>query len=174
MKAAPGPRLELLLPLPRRGAAADPFCLIHAHLPCAALLPATPFLITAPAGIGFSTAEVKLDRLPGWEPHSYGYHGDDGHAFSGRSTGRAYGPIYTTGGWGRHNRHSRTGRTGWLACCSCCKGGPFAGGSPAACRPCQGSAVVLPPPAATCLPSAHSINLPAHPFVSWCVCTALC
>ncbi|KAL4443421.1 hypothetical protein ABPG75_011158 [Micractinium tetrahymenae] len=50
-------------------------------------------------GIGFSTAEVKLDRLPGWEPHSYGYHGDDGHAFSGRGTGRAYGPIYTTGDW---------------------------------------------------------------------------
>ncbi|KAL4429173.1 hypothetical protein ABPG77_010152 [Micractinium sp. CCAP 211/92] len=50
-------------------------------------------------GIGFSTAEVKLDRLPGWEPHSYGYHGDDGHAFSGRGTGRAYGPVYTTGDW---------------------------------------------------------------------------
>ena len=25
------------------------------------------------------------------------YHGDDGHAFSGRGTGRAYGPIYSTG-----------------------------------------------------------------------------
>ncbi|EFN58155.1 hypothetical protein CHLNCDRAFT_34313, partial [Chlorella variabilis] len=50
-------------------------------------------------GIGFSTADVKLDRLPGWEPHSYGYHGDDGHAFSGRGTGRAYGPVYTTGDW---------------------------------------------------------------------------
>ncbi|KAI3427988.1 hypothetical protein D9Q98_006376 [Chlorella vulgaris] len=50
-------------------------------------------------GIGFSTAEVKLDRLPGWEPHSYGYHGDDGHAFSGRGTGKAYGPHYTTGDW---------------------------------------------------------------------------
>ncbi|PSC72505.1 Ran-binding 10 [Micractinium conductrix] len=50
-------------------------------------------------GIGFSTAEVELDRLPGWEPHSYGYHGDDGHAFSGRGTGRAYGPIYSTGDW---------------------------------------------------------------------------
>ena len=57
--------------------------------PCAAL---------PRAGIGFSSAEVKLDRLPGWEPHSYGYHGDDGHAFSGRGTGRAYGPTYTTGG----------------------------------------------------------------------------
>ncbi|PRW56754.1 Ran-binding 10 [Chlorella sorokiniana] len=50
-------------------------------------------------GIGFSTGDVKLDRLPGWEPHSYGYHGDDGHAFSGRGTGRAYGPTYTTGDW---------------------------------------------------------------------------
>jgi Ran-binding protein 9/10 len=50
-------------------------------------------------GIGFCTRDVNLDRLPGWEPHSYGYHGDDGHVFSGRGTGRAYGPMYTTGDW---------------------------------------------------------------------------
>lgn len=29
--------------------------------------------------------------------HVCRYHGDDGHAFSGRGTGRAYGPTYTTG-----------------------------------------------------------------------------
>lgn len=29
--------------------------------------------------------------------HLCRYHGDDGHAFSGRGTGRAYGPTYTTG-----------------------------------------------------------------------------
>ena len=50
-------------------------------------------------GIGFSVQEVKLDRLPGWEPHSYGYHGDDGHVFNGRGTGRPYGPVFGTGDW---------------------------------------------------------------------------
>ncbi|GAB4824065.1 hypothetical protein N2152v2_011111 [Parachlorella kessleri] len=50
-------------------------------------------------GIGFAVRDVKLDRLPGWEPHSYGYHGDDGHAFSGRGTGRPYGPCFGTGDW---------------------------------------------------------------------------
>ena len=50
-------------------------------------------------GIGLSVKDVKLDRLPGWEPKSYGYHGDDGHVFNGRGTGRPYGPMYTTGDW---------------------------------------------------------------------------
>lgn len=50
-------------------------------------------------GIGFAVADVKIDRLPGWEPNSYGYHGDDGHVFSGRGAGRHYGPVFTTGDW---------------------------------------------------------------------------
>lgn len=29
-------------------------------------------------GIGFGDATFKLSRQPGWEPHSFGYHGDDG------------------------------------------------------------------------------------------------
>ncbi len=49
------------------------------------------------AGIGFSAHGVKLDRLPGWEPHSYGYHGDDGMAFQSCGTGKPYGPIFATG-----------------------------------------------------------------------------
>ncbi len=32
-----------------------------------------------------------------WEAHSYGYHGDDGHAFSGSGHGRAYGPPFGAG-----------------------------------------------------------------------------
>ncbi|GAX74886.1 hypothetical protein CEUSTIGMA_g2332.t1 [Chlamydomonas eustigma] len=48
-------------------------------------------------GIGFQTEEVNLGRLPGWESHSYGYHGDDGHCFSGNGRGQPYGPKYTTG-----------------------------------------------------------------------------
>lgn len=48
-------------------------------------------------GVGFSTGGVRLNRLPGWEPHSYGYHGDDGMAFESCGTGKPYGPVYATG-----------------------------------------------------------------------------
>ncbi|KAJ3160238.1 hypothetical protein HDU86_001074 [Geranomyces michiganensis] len=48
-------------------------------------------------GIGFSTQSVQLNRLPGWEENSWGYHGDDGHSFCCSGTGRKYGPSYTTG-----------------------------------------------------------------------------
>lgn len=33
----------------------------------------------------------------GWDDMSWGYHGDDGHAFSCSGTGRSYGPTFTTG-----------------------------------------------------------------------------
>lgn len=48
-------------------------------------------------GIGLCVSDVNPDKLPGWEPHSYGYHGDDGHAFQGSGRGRDYGPKYATG-----------------------------------------------------------------------------
>ncbi|KAF5842711.1 concanavalin A-like lectin/glucanase domain-containing protein [Dunaliella salina] len=48
-------------------------------------------------GIGFQTEDVLLSRLPGWDPHSYGYHGDDGNAFQGSGAGRSFGPTYGTG-----------------------------------------------------------------------------
>ncbi|CAE6463310.1 unnamed protein product [Rhizoctonia solani] len=48
-------------------------------------------------GIGFSTREVGLNRLPGWEPMSWGYHGDDGNSFAGQSDGTPYGPVFGTG-----------------------------------------------------------------------------
>ena len=35
-------------------------------------------------------------RLPGWDKHSYGYHGDDGHSFCSSGTGQPYGPTFTT------------------------------------------------------------------------------
>ncbi len=37
-----------------------------------------------------------MNRLPGWEANSWGYHGDDGHLFSSSGTGKAYGPSFTT------------------------------------------------------------------------------
>ena len=48
-------------------------------------------------GIGLSTQGVNLNRLPGWDKNSYGYHGDDGHSFCATGTGQSYGPTFTTG-----------------------------------------------------------------------------
>ncbi|KAF9578098.1 hypothetical protein BGW38_006303, partial [Lunasporangiospora selenospora] len=48
-------------------------------------------------GVGVCTASVVLDRLPGWEPQSWGYHGDDGNSFGGCGNGRSFGPVFTTG-----------------------------------------------------------------------------
>ncbi|KAI8369692.1 CTLH/CRA C-terminal to lish motif domain-containing protein [Blakeslea trispora] len=39
----------------------------------------------------------SLDRLPGWEENSWGYHGENGQIFSGPGTGKNYGPRYGTG-----------------------------------------------------------------------------
>ncbi len=47
--------------------------------------------------MGFAVGDVRLDRMPGWDPHSYGYHGDDGNAFSGDGDSLPYGPLFTTG-----------------------------------------------------------------------------
>ncbi|KAJ9156493.1 SPRY domain-containing protein [Pleurostoma richardsiae] len=48
-------------------------------------------------GIGFSSKNVALSRAPGWEPESWGYHGDDGHCFASQNVGKHYGPTFTTG-----------------------------------------------------------------------------
>ncbi|KAF7986210.1 hypothetical protein HWV62_38642 [Athelia sp. TMB] len=47
--------------------------------------------------IGLSAGDVKLSRLPGWERHSWGYHGDDGNAFAADKDGRPFGPTFGTG-----------------------------------------------------------------------------
>ncbi|KAK9899895.1 SPRY-domain-containing protein [Cystobasidium minutum MCA 4210] len=48
-------------------------------------------------GIGFSSRAVDLERLPGWNPESYGYHGDDGKAFACSGTGQAYSERFGSG-----------------------------------------------------------------------------
>ncbi|KXJ22092.1 ran-binding protein 9 [Exaiptasia diaphana] len=48
-------------------------------------------------GIGLSAQGVNMNRLPGWEKNSYGFHGDDGHSFCSSGTGKPYGPTFTTG-----------------------------------------------------------------------------
>ncbi|KAI9758716.1 MAG: hypothetical protein M4579_002891 [Chaenotheca gracillima] len=45
-------------------------------------------------GLGFSGPKVQLTRLPGWQPDSWAYHGDDGRSFSGQSAGINYGPKF--------------------------------------------------------------------------------
>lgn len=46
-------------------------------------------------GIGFSGSKPNLNRLPGWEIDSWGYHGDDGYSFACSATGKAYGPKFS-------------------------------------------------------------------------------
>ena len=48
-------------------------------------------------GVGLSALGVNMNRLPGWDKNSYGYHGDDGHSFRSSGTGQQYGPTFTTG-----------------------------------------------------------------------------
>lgn len=51
-------------------------------------------------GIGLtasSASNFKMNRLPGWDKQSYGYHGDDGNSFCSSGNGQPYGPTFTTG-----------------------------------------------------------------------------
>jgi hypothetical protein len=65
----------------------DPYIAISNHLTS----------VRTSIGIGFSSKSVPLSRLPGWEPDSWAYHGDDGNSFCCQSTGRSYGPAFTAG-----------------------------------------------------------------------------
>ena len=48
-------------------------------------------------GIGICDKSVPLSRLPGWDPNSYGYHGDDGLFFAQSGKGTTYGPTFEKG-----------------------------------------------------------------------------
>lgn len=48
-------------------------------------------------GVGFSGVKASLEKLPGWDSDSWAYHGDDGMSFCCQSTGKPYGPQYSTG-----------------------------------------------------------------------------
>ncbi|KAI8809317.1 ran-binding protein 9-like protein [Cladochytrium replicatum] len=47
-------------------------------------------------GVGFCDRDVSLERLPGWEKNSWGYHGDDGNSFCCKGKGEHYGPTFET------------------------------------------------------------------------------
>lgn len=38
--------------------------------------------------------QLPLNRLPGWEPRTWGYHADDGNAFGGSGQGKKFGPTF--------------------------------------------------------------------------------
>ena len=48
-------------------------------------------------GVGLCAHGVNMNKLPGWEKDSYGYHADDGHSFCTSGAGEDYGPTFTTG-----------------------------------------------------------------------------
>lgn len=48
-------------------------------------------------GIGLSKEGGDLNRMPGWDPSCYGYHGDDGNFFNSSGNGTPYGPKFGTG-----------------------------------------------------------------------------
>ncbi|CAI2177082.1 2127_t:CDS:2, partial [Funneliformis geosporum] len=47
-------------------------------------------------GIGFCTKSASLNKMPGWEDSSWGYHGDDGNTYL-NNDGKSYGPKFMTG-----------------------------------------------------------------------------
>ncbi|KAI1262608.1 ran-binding protein [Xylariaceae sp. FL1019] len=47
--------------------------------------------------IGFASKNVALTRPPGWEPESWGLHGDDGDLYAGGNNGKKYGDSSTFG-----------------------------------------------------------------------------
>jgi len=48
-------------------------------------------------GIGFTDENFKNNREPGWEPNSYGYHGDDGYLYHGPGRhNNDFGPTFST------------------------------------------------------------------------------
>ncbi|KAI0146204.1 SPRY domain-containing protein [Xylariaceae sp. FL1272] len=47
--------------------------------------------------IGFASKNVALARPPGWEPESWGLHGDDGDLYAGGNNGKKYGDSSTFG-----------------------------------------------------------------------------
>ena len=48
-------------------------------------------------GVGLTDASAKLGRQPGWEPGTFGYHGDDGRKYHARGSGEPYGPRFGNG-----------------------------------------------------------------------------
>uniref|UniRef100_A0A1B0BHV8 Ran-binding proteins 9/10 homolog n=1 Tax=Glossina palpalis gambiensis TaxID=67801 RepID=A0A1B0BHV8_9MUSC len=48
-------------------------------------------------GIGLTAKQFRMNRLPGCDKESYGYHGAEGNSFSSAGHAQSYGPTFTTG-----------------------------------------------------------------------------
>ncbi|RHZ83265.1 hypothetical protein Glove_99g165 [Diversispora epigaea] len=48
-------------------------------------------------GLGLGLKNVLLDKMPGWERFSIGYHGDNGLIYIQHSRGKPYGPLFSEG-----------------------------------------------------------------------------
>ncbi len=44
--------------------------------------------------IGLTCKEYPINRHPGWDKESIGYHGDDGMIFIGSGAGVKFGPLW--------------------------------------------------------------------------------
>ncbi|KAF0450881.1 SPRY-domain-containing protein [Gigaspora margarita] len=54
-------------------------------------------LLNDPASVGLARKRFYLERHPGWEIKSIGYHGDDGMIYYESGHGSSYGPPFATG-----------------------------------------------------------------------------
>ena len=77
--------------------------------------PAKPMhmLMTASScvAVGFCTRDAHLDRPPGWDPDSWGYHGDDGQAYCCHHGSKPYGQTFGSGDTVGCGLNFRTGST---------------------------------------------------------------
>ena len=48
-------------------------------------------------GIGLTSNGSKLNRMPGWNKNTIGYHGDNGKVYKGKRNGSKYGPSFGVG-----------------------------------------------------------------------------
>jgi hypothetical protein len=48
-------------------------------------------------GLGLCSRYTSLDSFPGWTSTSWGYHGDNGNTYCGKSIGTPYGTTFETG-----------------------------------------------------------------------------
>ncbi|VDC02010.1 unnamed protein product [Peniophora sp. CBMAI 1063] len=51
----------------------------------------------AQISVGFTSSTNRLNKLPGWEKDSWGYHGDDGYSYAAEKSGQPYGPTFGSG-----------------------------------------------------------------------------
>lgn len=81
----------------------DPSGIVRADVPIPASIGAYYFEVKVIQGhrgcmgIGLSKYGGDVNRMPGWDPQCYGYHGDDGNFFSACGNGKPYGPKFETG-----------------------------------------------------------------------------